>query len=63
MERRRKMTRKTKIIIAICGGAAVGALGTCAVIFTAYAVLFTSLASAVALGVGLVTGISITKES
>lgn len=57
------MTRKTKIIIAICGGAAVGALGTCAVIFTAYAVLFTSLASAVALGVGLVTGISITKES
>lgn len=57
------MSTKLKIILAIAGGAAVGALGVCGIIWSAYAAVFATLSGLVATGVGLLTGIVITKES
>jgi len=57
------MNKTTKIILAISGGAIVGALGVCGIIWPAYAVIFTTAAGLVATGVGVLTGIVITKEN
>jgi len=57
------MNQKTKIVLAILGGAVVGALGVCGIIWSSYAVIFATAAGLVATGVGLLTGITITKES
>jgi len=57
------MTSRTKIILAILGGAVVGALGVCGIIWPTYAVLCTTGAGLVATGVGILTGITITKEN
>ena len=57
------MNKKVKIILAIIGGALVGALGVCGIIWPAYAVISTMAAGLIATGVGVLTGITITKDS
>ena len=57
------MSRNAKIALAILGGAAVGALGVCGIIWSAYAAMFITLAGLIATVVSLVTGFQITKES
>jgi hypothetical protein len=49
---------KRNIIIAIVGGAVVGALGTAAIIFTAYSVVLVTAAGLVATMTGIITGIT-----
>ncbi len=56
------MSKKTKIIIAITGGAIVGALGVCAVIWPANGMMFAACSAAIAMITASVTGFSITKE-
>lgn len=57
------MSKKTKIIFAIVGGAVVGALGVCATIWPTAGMLFASASALVAMVVATLTGFSVTKES
>jgi hypothetical protein len=56
------MNKKTKIIIAIVGGALTGALGTCAVIYPGLKEVFVSASALVAMVVALITGITPTAK-
>jgi len=56
------MTNKVKIILAILGGAAVGGIGVCGIVWPEVAVLCATASGLVATGIGLLTGITITKE-
>jgi len=56
------MTKKVKIILAISGGALVGGIGVCGIIWPEYGVLCASASSLIALSVATVTGVTITKE-
>jgi len=55
------MTNRTKIILAIVGGALVGGLGTCGIIFPQFAILTTSAAALVALAIPIITGYNVTR--
>ena len=55
------MTNKTKILLAIVGGALVGGLGVCATVWPQYNMLIAAAQGLVALAAATITGIAITK--
>lgn len=55
------MSKRGKIILAIFGGAFVGALGVCATIWPAYGLIFASASALVAMIVATVTGFVVAK--
>ncbi len=56
------MNKKSKIIMAILGGAVVGALGVCGVVWPQQVFIFVSASGLVTMVVASVTGFTITKE-
>lgn len=61
LNKEERMTNRTKIILAIVGGALVGGLGTCGIIFPQFAILTTSAAALVALAIPIITGYNVTR--
>jgi len=57
------MGKKTKILIAILGGCIVGGLGVVGSIFTSYATALALVSGGIAIAIGLITGIPITREN
>lgn len=57
------MSTKVKIILAISGGALVGGLGVCGIVWPDYAQMCAIAAGLVATGVASITGIIITKNA
>ena len=55
------MSKKTKIIIAILGGAAVGGINVCSVIWPGQALIFGAASALVAMIAATITGIAVTK--
>jgi len=56
------MSKTTKIVIAIVGGALVGAIGVCGIVWPTYGQLCALGAGLVTVAVATITGIAITKE-
>lgn len=55
------MSKKSKIVVAIVGGALVGALGVCSTIWPDQGIIFASASALVAMIIASITGFMITK--
>ena len=53
------MSKTTKIVLAILGGALVGGIGVCGIIWPQYVVLTISAQGLITLAVGIITGVQI----